>query len=103
MKSDKHDFPEHRRGRYFLVVILIASIFVYPAVRRQIRLQHQQENFMMAITHELKTPIAIAKLNLETLLKYSFQKKKSKDAAGNPAGNQPPEYPGQQHIGIIAT
>ncbi len=25
---------------------------------------------MMAVTHELKTPIAIAKLNLETLLKH---------------------------------
>ena len=63
-------------GSSFLVVILIASIFVYQAVRRQIRLQHQQENFMMAITHELKTPIAVAKLNLETLLKYSLSEEK---------------------------
>jgi K+-sensing histidine kinase KdpD len=65
-------------GASFLVVILIASIFVYQAVRRQIRLQHQQENFMMAITHELKTPIAIAKLNLETLLKYQLNEEKKK-------------------------
>ena len=63
-------------GSIFLAVILIASIFVYQAVRRQIRLQNQQENFMMAITHELKTPIAIAKLNLETLLKYSLPEEK---------------------------
>jgi K+-sensing histidine kinase KdpD len=63
-------------GVIFLVVILIASIFVYQAVRRQIRLQHQQENFMMAITHELKTPIAIAKLNLETLLRYQLDEEK---------------------------
>lgn len=63
-------------GSIFLIVILAASIFVYQAVRRQIRLQNQQENFMMAITHELKTPIAIAKLNLETLLKYSLPEEK---------------------------
>ncbi|WP_205508434.1 sensor histidine kinase [Longitalea arenae] len=63
-------------GATFLIVILIASIFVYQAVRRQIRLQYQQENFMMAITHELKTPIAVAKLNLETLLKYSLSDEK---------------------------
>jgi len=63
-------------GSIFLVVILFASIFVYQAVRRQIRLQHQQENFMMAITHELKTPIAVAKLNLETLLKYQLNEEK---------------------------
>jgi two-component system sensor histidine kinase CiaH len=29
----------------------------------------QQQHFMMAITHELKTPIAVTKLNLETLQK----------------------------------
>jgi K+-sensing histidine kinase KdpD len=72
----RHDFRNIGEGGIFLVVILIASIFVYQAVRRQIRLQHQQENFMMAITHELKTPIAIAKLNLETLLKYSLSEEK---------------------------
>jgi two-component system, OmpR family, sensor histidine kinase CiaH len=72
----RKDIRNIGEGASFLVVILIASIFVYQAVRRQIRLQHQQENFMMAITHELKTPIAIAKLNLETLLKYSLSEEK---------------------------
>lgn len=75
-ERSRHDFRNIGEGSIFLVVILIASIFVYQAVRRQIRLQHQQENFMMAITHELKTPIAIAKLNLETLLKYSLSEEK---------------------------
>ncbi|OQP67016.1 two-component sensor histidine kinase [Niastella vici] len=72
----RKNFRNVGEGSIFLVVILIASIFVYQAVRRQIRLQHQQENFMMAITHELKTPIAIAKLNLETLLKYTLPEEK---------------------------
>jgi K+-sensing histidine kinase KdpD len=76
--DEKHikDVQYIGEGAIFLVVILIASIFVYHAVRRQIRLQSQQENFMMAITHELKTPIAIAKLNLETLLKYTLSEEK---------------------------
>ena len=34
-------------------------------------MQQQQQNFMMAVTHELKTPISVARLNLETLQKYS--------------------------------
>jgi Osmosensitive K+ channel histidine kinase len=59
-------------GSVVLLVIVIASIFVYQAVRRQFKLQKQQENFMMAITHELKTPIAVAKLNLETLQKHNL-------------------------------
>ncbi len=56
-------------GATFLVVILIGAVFVSRAIRRQLRLSNQQQNFMMAITHELKTPIAITRLNLETLQK----------------------------------
>lgn len=48
---------------------MIGAVFVYRATRRQFRLSMQQQNFMMAITHELKTPIAVTKLNLETLQK----------------------------------
>lgn len=55
-------------GVTFMAVILIGAIFVYRATRRQFRLSHQQQNFMMAVTHELKTPIAVTRLNLETLL-----------------------------------
>jgi two-component system, OmpR family, sensor histidine kinase CiaH len=44
-------------------------VFVYRATRKQLRLSQQQENFMMAVTHELKTPIAVTQLNLETLLR----------------------------------
>ena len=56
-------------GLTFMLLTLIGSVFVYRAVRRQIRLREQQQNFMMAVTHELKTPIAITRLNLETLQK----------------------------------
>lgn len=63
-------------GITFLAVTLIGALFVYQAVRRQVRLQHQQENFMMAVTHELKTPMAITKLNLETMLKHQLEEEK---------------------------
>ncbi len=63
-------------GAIFLLVILIGALFVYRAVRKQIKMTQQQQNFMMAITHELKTPIAIAKLNLETLQKHKLEESK---------------------------
>ena len=63
-------------GITFLAVILVGAIFVYRAVRQQIKLQQQQQNFMMAITHELKTPIAVARLNLETLQKHQLEETK---------------------------
>ena len=63
-------------GSTFLLLILIGALYVYREVRRQIRLQLQQQNFMMAVTHELKTPIAVTKLNLETLLKHRLDEQK---------------------------
>lgn len=65
-------------GITFLILTLIGAAFVYRSVRRQFKLQQQQQNFMMAITHELKTPIAVAKLNLETLQKYNLDPEKQK-------------------------
>lgn len=56
-------------GVTFLLLISTGAIFVFRAINRQFQQSHQQENFMIAITHELKTPIAITKLNLETLQK----------------------------------
>ena len=56
-------------GITFMLIMLIGAVFVYRAVRKQILLNEQQQNFMMAITHELKTPIAITRINLETLQK----------------------------------
>ena len=52
-----------------LVVILVGALYVYRVVLREMRRSDQQRNFMMAVTHELKTPIAVAKLSLETLAK----------------------------------
>jgi K+-sensing histidine kinase KdpD len=63
-------------GVTFLALTLVGALFVYQAVRKQVRLQQQQENFMMAVTHELKTPMAITKLNLETLQKHHLEEEK---------------------------
>lgn len=59
-------------GGTFLLLILAGAIFVFRAVRRELRYSAEQQNFMMAITHELKTPIAVTKLNLETLQKHKL-------------------------------
>lgn len=56
-------------GSIFFLLILAGAVFVFRAVRRQLKLSQEQQHFMMALTHELKTPIAVAMLNLETLQK----------------------------------
>lgn len=63
-------------GVTFLALIIFGAVYVYRAVRRQITMQQQEQNFMMAVTHELKTPIAVAQLNLETLQKHQLDEEK---------------------------
>lgn len=65
-------------GTVFLCLLAFGAMFVYRSVQRQFNLQQQQQNFMMAVTHELKTPISVVKLNLETLQKYSLDPQKQK-------------------------
>ncbi len=70
-----HKYRDRKHTQYigegvtFLLLIAAAAIYIFRAVRRQLRQSQQQQHFMMAISHELKTPIAVAKLNLETILK----------------------------------
>jgi signal transduction histidine kinase len=63
-------------GATFLLLILVGAVFVYRAVRKQFKVSQEQQNFMMAVTHELKTPLAVTKLNLETLLKHKLEEQK---------------------------
>jgi two-component system, OmpR family, sensor histidine kinase CiaH len=77
--NKKTDSIKHlSEGLFFLALIIVAAIFVFRSVRRQFKLQQQQQNFMMAVTHELKTPISVARLNLETMQKYSLDPEKQK-------------------------
>lgn len=63
-------------GSTFLLVILIGAAVVYSSFRRSIRLSRQQNNFMLSVTHELKSPIAAMKLNLQTLERHKLEEDK---------------------------
>lgn len=65
-------------GIVFLAIIFVGAAFLYRSVRRQFRMQQQQQNFMMAVTHELKTPIAVARINLETMQKHNLDPEKQR-------------------------
>jgi signal transduction histidine kinase len=67
-----------RRSQYYgegitLGLILLAgAAVVYSSLQRRVRLQKQQNNFMLAVTHELKSPIAGMKLSLQTLQRHNL-------------------------------
>ncbi len=70
-------------GFTFLVITILGAVFVYVVVRRQIRYHLQQKNFMMAVTHELKTPIAVTKLSLETLRRHKLDEERQSKILGD--------------------
>ncbi|MDP4285462.1 MAG: ATP-binding protein [Bacteroidota bacterium] len=59
-------------GITFLLLISFGAVVVFKVINKQLVQSQQQQNFMMAITHELKTPIAVTKLNLETMQKRTL-------------------------------
>lgn len=70
-------------GLTFLIITILGAVFVYSVVRRQIRFHLQQKNFMMAVTHELKTPIAVTKLSLETLKRHKLDEDRQNKILGD--------------------
>ncbi|UAY51901.1 sensor histidine kinase [Ferruginibacter albus] len=70
-------------GSIFLLLLLTGAVFIYRAVRRQFKQGRQQQHFMMAVTHELKTPIAVTKLNLETLQKRKLTEEQQQHLIAN--------------------
>lgn len=63
-------------GAVFLLVILVGAAVVYSSIKRVNRLSKLQNNFMLSVTHELKSPIAGVKLNLQTLLRKNIPENK---------------------------
>lgn len=51
----------------FLAILLVLLWLTYRALKRDLAHAARQQNFMLAVTHELRTPIASAKLQLQTL------------------------------------
>ena len=54
-------------GAFFLAVLLAAMAVVHRTVREEAELRQRQENFLAAVSHELKSPLASLRLSAETL------------------------------------
>ena len=59
-------------GTVFLLLLLFGIYKIKQAHDKETQLNNQQKNFFLSITHELKTPIAATKLQLQTLQKQKL-------------------------------
>ena len=63
-------------GLVFFVILLLGIWRVRVAFRKELRLSQQQNNFLLSVTHELKTPLTSNKLYLQTLIKHQLSEEK---------------------------
>ncbi len=54
-------------GTFFLLVLVAAMGVVYAALHQEHALRRQQEDFLAAASHELKSPLASLRLSAETI------------------------------------
>ncbi len=57
-----------------LSYLRLAHISLHKSVNREKRLQEQKNNFLLSVTHELKSPLASIKLLLQTIQKRDLTK-----------------------------
>ena len=66
-------------GSVFLIILILGVYITQRAFKKEVALSHQQKNFLMSVTHELKSPLASIKLHLQTMLKRKLDKNKSEE------------------------
>jgi signal transduction histidine kinase len=69
-------------GLVFLTLISIGFWRIHRSFRQEIELTRQQNNFLLAITHELKSPLASIRLAMETLQKRELSPEQIKRISG---------------------
>lgn len=66
-------------GMVFLGILITGIYFVRKSIKREMEINRQQRNFLLAVTHELKTPIAVSKLSLQTIANRQLDPEKQKE------------------------
>jgi K+-sensing histidine kinase KdpD len=70
-------------GFVFVNLLLLGIYQIRKTFNKEAKLAQQQKNFLLSVTHELKSPIASAKLQLQTLQKHELNREKQKEIIAN--------------------
>ncbi|OKS87840.1 sensor histidine kinase [Mucilaginibacter polytrichastri] len=69
-------------GSVFVLVFLLGAYNLHASINKERRLQEQKRNFLLSVTHELKSPLASIKLYMETIQKRKLEHSQIIDFTG---------------------
>ncbi len=69
-------------GSIFIIVFLVGAYWLHRSFMRERKLQEQKKNFLLSVTHELKSPLASMKILLQTIQKRNLNKQQTLDFIG---------------------
>ncbi len=82
-KYKRQKFMILSEGLAFLALMFIGLMRVRKVFLQEIQLAEQQKNFMLSITHELKSPLSSIKLSLQTMSMRKLDADKSERLISN--------------------
>jgi signal transduction histidine kinase len=69
-------------GSMFVLIFVVGAISLHKSIKKERKLQEQKKNFLLSVTHELKSPLASIKLLLQTIQKRDLTKAQVQDFVG---------------------
>ncbi len=66
-------------GSVFLLLLVFGLFKISSSIRKELTFSQRKSNFLLSVTHELKTPIASTKLYLQTLMRRELPNEKKED------------------------
>src|ERR1035437_1718670 len=69
-------------GSIFIFVFFVGAYWLHKSIMRERKLQEQKRNFLLSVTHELKSPLASIKILLQTIQKRDLTKEQTLDFIG---------------------
>jgi len=76
-QSSRRVFMILGEGGVFILILMAGFWQIQKAIKREIELSQNQNNFLLSVTHELKTPLTSIQLALQTLSKRDLSKEQT--------------------------
>lgn len=67
----------------FLILLILGMYRVRKSFLKEQEVSRQQKNFMLSVTHELKSPLSSIRLQVETIRRHQLTKEKQDQILGN--------------------